>query len=36
MAVASPTLKRISAFQAEVVEAGSDLSVIETLHRPYR
>ncbi len=36
MTVGGPTSKRIAQFQAEVDEAGSDLSVLRALHRPYR
>lgn len=36
MAVAGPTSKRIAQFQTEVDEAGSDLSVLHALQRPYR
>jgi hypothetical protein len=36
MAVGGPTSKRVAQFQAEVDEAGSDLSVIRALHRSYR
>lgn len=36
IAVAGPTTKRISVFQTEVDEAGSDLSVLVALQRPYR
>lgn len=36
LAVAGPTSKRITHFQEEVDEAGSGLSVIRALHRPYR
>lgn len=35
MAVAGPTRKRLSQFQVEVEEAGSTLSVLEVLQRPY-
>lgn len=36
MAVAGPTSKRLAHFQSEVDEAGSDLSVVAALERPYR
>jgi hypothetical protein len=36
MAVGGPTSKRLAQFQAEVDEEGSDLSVLQALHRPYR
>ena len=36
MAVAAPTSRRLAQFQSEVVDAGSEISVLEALQRSYR